>query len=75
MELKTPFVVVAESSPESEVRTQAALAAGAEGFVVRPPSVLQVERIQPELSRRLRQFAVHHPVTPAGTPPDVRARS
>lgn len=75
MGLTTPFVVVAETHPDSETRTQAALAAGAEGFVVRPHSVLQVEQIQPELSKRLRMFATHHPVVPGSAGQDVRARS
>ena len=60
--LDTPFLVIAEATT-SEARMQAALAAGAEGFLVRPHNVMQVEQIQPELARRLQQFRAHHPQT------------
>jgi two-component system chemotaxis response regulator CheB len=74
MGLKTPFLVGSEFAATGEARTQAALAAGAEGFLVRPKAVMQVERIQPELARRVRQFVAHHPVVgiPAGD--TLRAR-
>lgn len=71
MGLSTPFLVVSEFAATGESRTQAALAAGAEGFLVRPHAVMQVDRIQPELSRRVRQFIAHHP--PADEPmPSMR---
>jgi len=59
--LTTPFLVISEHAATGEARTQAALAAGAEGFLVRPTALMQVERIQPELLRRLHQFIAHHP--------------
>lgn len=52
MGLTTPFLVVSEFAASGEGRTQSALAAGAEGFLVWPHAVMQVERIQPELARR-----------------------
>lgn len=66
MGLTTPFLVVSEFAANGEARTQAALAAGAEGFLVRPRAVMQMESIQAELARRVRQFLAHHP--PAGDP-------
>lgn len=67
MGLDTPFLVISEFAT-SEARMQAALTAGAEGFLVRPHAVLQVDQIQPDLSRRLAQFRDHHPAMRAAAP-------
>ena len=74
MGLSTPFLVVSEFAATGEQRTQAALAAGAGGFLVRPHAVLPVDRIQPELARRVRQFLAHHPHTGAEPPPAIAPR-
>lgn len=68
MGLDTPFLVVSEFAHTSEARMQAALTAGAEGFLVRPHAVMQVDQIQPDLSRRIAQFRDHHPTMRAAEP-------
>jgi two-component system chemotaxis response regulator CheB len=74
--LTTPFLVVSEFAASGESRTQAALAAGAEGFLVRPHAVMQVDRIQPELARRIHQFQEHHHVgIPTVAPTTVVTRT